>query len=91
MKPRALLVLAVVVALVCLSQQALACPVCFSPKNEENRLAFIMMTGFLTCLPLGLIGSGVWWYRRRMREFERRTRASRREAREGQVVALRTR
>jgi len=46
---------------------ALACPVCFSAKNDENRIAFIVTTAFLTFLPLGLIGGGVWWLSRRAR------------------------
>lgn len=45
-----------------------ACPVCFAAKNEENRTAFIVTTGFLTFLPLSLVGGGVWWLRRRARD-----------------------
>jgi hypothetical protein len=74
-------------AVLLLSQQAVACPVCFSPKNEENRTAFVLMTGFLTALPLGLVGSGVWWYRRRMKQFEKRIRAERRSAQKAQTRA----
>ncbi len=72
-----LLALALFVA----SQAALACPVCFAPKNEENRNAFVLMTGFLTFLPLGLIGGAVFLYRRRVKAVERSARAERRAAR----------
>ena len=71
----------VAVALFLASQGALACPVCFAPKNEENQNAFILMTGFLTVLPLGLIGGAVFWYKRRVQALEQRTRAERRRAR----------
>jgi high-affinity Fe2+/Pb2+ permease len=57
-----------VLALFLYAPAALACPVCFSAKNEENRVAFIVTTAFLTFLPLGLIGGGVWWLRRRSRQ-----------------------
>ena len=36
-----------------------ACPVCFDSR-EENRVAFIATTAFLTFLPLGLIGAMVF-------------------------------
>ena len=40
-----------------------ACPVCFS-VSPRSRLAFFATTVFLSLLPLGLIGGGVWWLRR---------------------------
>ena len=36
---------------------ATACSVCMSGREDENQLAFILTTVFLTVLPLGLIGS----------------------------------
>lgn len=42
-----------------------ACAVCFS-ATENNRVAFIVTTFFLTVLPLTMIGGGVLWVRRRM-------------------------
>lgn len=66
------------------SQTAAACPVCFAPKNEENRMAFISMTGFLTALPLALIGGGVWWYRRRVIAHRRRVSREKRARRRRQ-------
>ncbi|MEE9385433.1 MAG: hypothetical protein V3V08_18655 [Nannocystaceae bacterium] len=47
-----------------------ACPVCFSAKNEDNQLAFIVTTGILTFTPLLMIGAFAWWLRRRLREIE---------------------
>lgn len=61
-------------------ESAAACPVCFSSTNDENRLAFIFMTGFLTVLPLVLIGFAVSWYRRHVKAFEKRQRTHRRAA-----------
>lgn len=54
---------------------ALACPVCFSGR-EENRLAFILTTVFLTVLPLATIGGAVLWLRARWRELERESGSS---------------
>ena len=47
-----------------------ACSVCFS-ATDANRAAFILTTGFLTFLPLRLIGGLGWWVRRRYLEHER--------------------
>lgn len=47
---------------------ALACPVCFSAQNEENRYAFVAMTVFLTLLPLGMLGLGLGWAWRKLRQ-----------------------
>jgi hypothetical protein len=60
---------------------ALACPVCFSAANEENRTAIMLMTGFLTVLPLVLIALAVRWYVRRVKAFEKQSRAQERAAR----------
>ena len=46
-----------------------ACSVCFSAR-EENRLAFIATTGFMTAMPFALVGSVVWWLRARALELE---------------------
>ena len=43
---------------------AWACPVCFK-ATEQNRMAFLITTGFLTFFPLLLIGGLVWYLRRR--------------------------
>jgi len=46
---------------------ALACPVCFS-ANEQNRLAFLGTTVFMTVLPLTMIGGVVYWLREKYRD-----------------------
>ena len=48
---------------------AQACSVCFS-ATEENRFMFIATTGFLTFVPLILVGSFVYWLRRKMKARE---------------------
>jgi hypothetical protein len=44
---------------------AAACSVCFSGRSDQTRVAFIATTALLTALPLLLIGTLVWWLRRR--------------------------
>lgn len=68
-------------ALLFMVDAAAACPVCFSAANEENRTAIMLMTGFLTVLPLALIGFTVRWYVRRVKSFEKLKRAHERAAR----------
>jgi hypothetical protein len=53
-----------------------ACPVCFS-GSQRVRSAFYNTTVFMSLLPLGMIGGGLLWLRRRGRgilagEFEER-------------------
>ncbi len=52
-------------------QAARACAVCTSGTEDENRLAFILTTVFLSALPLLMVGGLAWWLRRRARELER--------------------
>ncbi len=47
-----------------------ACSVCGAGRDDETRAAFLITTGFLTVLPLLLVGGVVWWLRRRARELE---------------------
>jgi hypothetical protein len=49
---------------------ALACSVCFSAKDEANRLAFIASTVFLTALPLVLMGAFIAWAARRAQALD---------------------
>ena len=58
--------------LLALPRAAAACSVCMSGREDENRLAFILTTVFLTFLPLTLIGASVLWIRRKSRDHERR-------------------
>jgi len=55
---------------------ALACPVCTAGRDEENRIAFIVTTAFLTFFPLLMIGGIVWWLRNRVRRMERAASAA---------------
>ena len=48
---------------------ALACTVCGATK-EETRGAFVFTTGFLTSLPLLLLGAIGWYVRKRVFEIE---------------------
>jgi high-affinity Fe2+/Pb2+ permease len=49
---------------------AQACAVCFSGRSDEQREAFLITTGFLTFLPLMLLGFAVWVLIRRVRRIE---------------------
>lgn len=61
---RTLLIGLGVAALVALAPGAAsACAVCFAGE-EESRVAYIVMTAFLTFLPLVMIGFGVYMLRR---------------------------
>ena len=44
-----------------------ACSVCFDPE-EANRQAFLDMTILMSLLPLALIGGGVLWIRKRVKD-----------------------
>ena len=48
------------------ARATLACAVCFT-ATEENRIAFIATTVFLTFLPLLIIGGVIWWLREKVR------------------------
>ncbi len=48
---------------------AQACSVCFS-ATDENRFMFVATTGLLTFAPLLLVGSFVWWLRRKVKARE---------------------
>lgn len=52
--------------LVILPEVAHACPVCFDPR-EENRVAYLATTAFLSLLPLSVVGGFAMWLRRRAR------------------------
>jgi len=43
-----------------------ACPVCFDPR-EENRVAFLATTIFMSLVPLGMVGGLGMWLRKRAR------------------------
>jgi hypothetical protein len=60
--------LVVLALLVALPEVAHACPVCFDPR-EENRLAFLATTIFMSLAPLGMVGGIGLWLRKRAREL----------------------
>lgn len=68
MSRRAWIPVLVVVLLATLPDVAHACPVCFDPR-EENRLAFLATTVFLSLFPLGMVGGLGMWLRKRAREL----------------------
>lgn len=47
-----------------------ACSVCFDP-NDEARVAFIITTGLLTCVPLITLWTIFRWLKNRVHAFER--------------------
>ena len=57
--------------LVGLPRLAQACSVCSAGREDENRLAFLVTTVFLSSLPLAMIGGTLWWLRRRVLQLER--------------------
>ncbi len=61
---------ALLVAVVLSPEIAHACAVCAS-GTEESRTAFILTTIFLSLMPLVLIGSLIWWVRRRALDWNR--------------------
>jgi len=67
MKPA--LVVTISTAVLLAPQLAAACAVCFTGRADETRIAFLATTGLLSALPILLIGSLVWWLRRRARQI----------------------
>lgn len=57
-------------AFVLWAPSALACPVCGTSK-EESRVAFILMTAFMTLMPLLLLGGAGYMALRRYRAADR--------------------
>ena len=49
---------------------ATACSVCSAGRDEENRIAFIITTAFMTLLPLLLIGGLAFWLWGRFRALD---------------------
>jgi hypothetical protein len=63
-------VVVVVVALLLLAApEALACSVCFDPK-ESRRFAFLVTTLILTATPLSVVFGTIFWLRRAARRRE---------------------
>lgn len=56
--------------LLALPRAAEACAVCTGGENEQSAIAFRYATAVLSLLPIGLIGGGMLWLRRRLRQIE---------------------
>jgi hypothetical protein len=59
----------VLLALVLVPEMAHACPVCFDPR-EENRVAYLATTAFMSLFPLGVVGGFGMWLRKRARALQ---------------------
>jgi hypothetical protein len=71
------LALAAFTALVAaLPRAAEACAVCLSGREDDNQRAFLAGTILLSTLPVALVGSLVWYIRRRAREIAAREAAA---------------
>jgi len=66
MSKRLWVLLATLVLLMVVPDVAHACPVCFDPR-EENRLAFLATTAFMSLFPLSMVGGFGVWLRKRAR------------------------
>ncbi len=64
-----------VTALALPAQEALACSVCFSGR-DETRIAYLLTTLFMTAPPLIAVGAGIWWVRKKALSAERGRSAS---------------
>ena len=61
---------ALALLLVAAPRLAEACAVCMSGREDENQLAFILTTIFLSVLPPACIGGAIYWLVRRARQAE---------------------
>ena len=57
-------------ALLWLPSVAAACPVCFSPKDDANRIAYFVTAVGLTFLPFVVVGGIGYWMWRRVKAAE---------------------
>lgn len=68
MRRRRLFATLLAAVLTSLPALAAACPSC-GVGNGRNKMAFFVTTIFLSLLPLGLIGAGLFWLSHRGRAF----------------------
>jgi ATP/ADP translocase len=61
---------AVMLAVLTLPSQVLACPVCSPGKDDATQQAFFSMTIFMTLLPLAMFGVVLYFLIRRIRVVE---------------------
>ena len=52
------------------SKLARACAVCMSGREDDVEFAFVATTVMMSILPVAVVGAGLWWVRRRIREME---------------------
>lgn len=52
------------------AQQALACAVCFSGR-DESRIAYLLTTIFMTAIPMAALAVGIHWVVKKFNEAER--------------------
>ena len=64
----ALSLAAAAVLLVLLPESVSACPVCFD-SSDENRMAFLATTAFLSLVPLGLVAGTGLYIRKRSKDL----------------------
>jgi hypothetical protein len=62
---------ALLLAVLTLPSQVLACPVCSPGKDDATQAAFFSMTIFMTLLPLSMFGVVMFFLIRRIRSVER--------------------
>ena len=72
-------------ALLLVPSIAVACSVCMTGKEDDTRIAFELMTAFMTVIPFVLAGGVFYWLRGRVREIE----LMHERAREASELALR--
>lgn len=84
---RHLAAMALVGLLVSFPHLAEACSVCTSGREEENQMAFILTTIFLSLLPPLCVGAVIFWLFRRAREVERAATAAAESTRPASLVS----
>ncbi len=84
---RMLLALACGWLVIQLPRVAAACAVCTAGRDEENQLAFLLTTIFMSVLPLAVIGSVVFVLWRRIRKLEASRQDGAEAARAGETAA----
>lgn len=61
-----------------------ACAVCMTGREDDTRIAFELMTGFMTVIPFVLAGGVFYWLRGRLRALEDMHEKARADAQEAQ-------
>jgi NO-binding membrane sensor protein with MHYT domain len=59
-----------------------ACSVCMTGREDETRIVYELMTGFMTLIPFVLAGGVFYWLRGRVKEIEASHERARAAARE---------